>query len=173
MTSSDPLGYSDIIALLPQRRRNLLVDRVVRCEPGTMIETWKAVSGAEPCYSHLAAGLDADAYHYPETLLVESFAQSAALLWARTSGQPFRSAPELAGARGVTFHRPVEPGCVLRTVAKLIPGTASTMFFCGRSSIVDGPLVLTVDNLVLTVRRSSDVLRVASHPSTKYGVQSA
>jgi 3-hydroxyacyl-[acyl-carrier-protein] dehydratase len=161
MTACDPLDYSDILAALPGAHRNLLVDRVVRCEPGTMIETWKAISGAEPCYGHLDAGLHPDAYHYPESLLVESFAQSAALLWARTSGQVFESSPELAGARGVTFHRPVDPGCVLRTVAKLIPGTASTMFFCGRSSIVDGPLVLTVDNLVLTVRRPTAVLRPA------------
>lgn len=153
------LDYSDILALAPQRTP--LVDRVVRCEPGTVIETWKAVSGGEPCYAGLPGGLPAAAYDYPESLLLEAFAQSATLLWARTIGQAFDESPTLAGTRGVTFHRAVRPGSLLRTVAKLVPGTAATMFFCGRTCLADGSLVLTVDNLVLTVRRPGTVLRVA------------
>ena len=47
------LDYADIRALLPHHHPNLLVDRVVRCEPGTMIETTKAVSASEPCYAEL------------------------------------------------------------------------------------------------------------------------
>jgi hypothetical protein len=35
------------------------------------------------------------------------------------------------------------------------------MFFCGRCSLVDGPLVLTVGNLVLAMRRPNAVLRAA------------
>jgi 3-hydroxyacyl-[acyl-carrier-protein] dehydratase len=146
MTSLRPvrsaLDYADIRALLPQRHPNLLVDQVVRCEPGTMIETLKAVSGGEPCYARLPGGLPADA-------------------WARTRGRPFAAMPVLAGTRGVTFHHPVGPGSLLRTVAKLIPGTETTMFFCGRCSLVDGPLVLTVGNLVLAMRRPNAVLRAA------------
>lgn len=157
--SADPFDYPDILASAP--RPYSLVDRVVRCEPGTVIETWKAVSGGEPCYAHLPAGLPETAYDYPEALLLESFAQSAVLLWARTLGRAFDEPPTLAGTRGVTFHRPVRPGSLLRTVAKLVPGTAATMFFCGRTVLLDGPLVLTVDNLVLTVRRPDAVLRVA------------
>jgi len=49
---------------------------------------------------------------------------------------------------------------VVRTVAKLIPGTESTMFFCGRS-LVDDQLVLTVGNLVLAIRRPDGVLLAA------------
>jgi 3-hydroxyacyl-[acyl-carrier-protein] dehydratase len=156
--STDPVEYTDILASAP---RCPLVDRVVRCEPGTVIETWKAVSGGESCYAHLHGGLPESAYDYPEALLLESFAQSAMLLWARTLGHSFAEPPMLAGTRGVAFHRPVRPGSLLRTVAKLVPGTASTMFFCGRTCLVDGPLVMTVDNLVLTVRRPDAVLRVA------------
>lgn len=155
-----PLDHADIRALLPHQHPHLLVDQVVRCEPGMMIETVKAVSGAEPHYTGVPAGLPADAYHYPEALLLESFTQSAALLWARTRGRPFAGMPVLAGTRGVTFHRPVVPGSVVRTVVKLIPGTESTMFFCGRSLVAD-QLVLTVGNLVLTIRRPGAVLRAA------------
>lgn len=149
---TDPLGFGDIIALLPDG--DVLVDRVIRCEPGMMIETWKAVSGAEPCYRGRPAALD-----YPADLLLASFAQSAGLLWARTGGP---GAPALAGTRGVTFHRGVRPGALLRTVVKLVPGTSTTMFFAGRMSLVDGPSVMTVDNLVLTVRRPDAVLRSAA-----------
>ncbi|HEX4701756.1 MAG TPA: beta-hydroxyacyl-ACP dehydratase, partial [Pseudonocardiaceae bacterium] len=123
--------------------------------------TLKAVSSAEPCYARLPANQPTDAYRYPEALLLESFTQSAALLWARTRARPFAAMPVLAGTRGVTFHHPVGPGSLLRTVVKLIPGTTSTMFFCGRILLVDGPLVLTVDNLVLTIRRPNAVLRAA------------
>jgi 3-hydroxyacyl-[acyl-carrier-protein] dehydratase len=154
------LDYADIHALLPRRCPDLLVDQVVRCEPGMMIETVKAVSASEPCYANLTGDLPADAYHYPAALLLESFTQSAALLWARTRGRPFAGMPVLAGTRGVTFHRPVGPGSLVRTVAKLIPGTESTMFFCGRS-LVDDQLVLTVGNLVLAIRRPDAILRAA------------
>jgi 3-hydroxyacyl-[acyl-carrier-protein] dehydratase len=154
------MSYAQVLALSPQRIP--LVDRVVRCEPGTVIETWKAVSGGEQCYMGLPGGLPESAYDYPEALLLEGFAQSAALLWARTAERAFAEPPTLAGTRGVTFHRTVGPGCVLRTVAKLVPGTASTMFFCGRTCLADGSLVLTVDNLVLTVRQPRSVMRAAS-----------
>jgi 3-hydroxyacyl-[acyl-carrier-protein] dehydratase len=145
-------GFGDVLALLPGS--DVLVDRVVRCEPGTMIETHKAISGAEPCYEHVGAGLPTTAYDYPPDLLLESFTQSACLLWARSGGA---TAPQLAGVRGVTFHDPVRPGVVVRTVVKVIPGTAATMFFTGRSSVIDGPLVMTVDNLVLAVPPPNDV----------------
>jgi hypothetical protein len=59
----------------------------------------------------------------------------------------------------VTFHQAVLPGSLVHTVARLVPGTAATMFFCGRMSLVGGPLVMTVDNLVLTVRQPGSVLR--------------
>jgi 3-hydroxyacyl-[acyl-carrier-protein] dehydratase len=149
-------GFGDVLALLPGS--DVLVDRVVRCEPGTMIETWKAISGAEPCYGHIGAGLPAAAYDYPPDLLLESFTQSACLLWARSGG---RAAPQLAGVRGVTFHDSVRPGVVVRTVVKVIPGTATTMFFTGRGSVVDGPLVMTVHNLVLAVHPPNAVLHAS------------
>jgi len=147
------LDHADIRALLPTEHPHLLVDRVVRCEPGTMIETVKAVSSAEACW-------DDHADTYPEALLLESFTQSAVLLWARTRGRPFAGMPRLAGTRGVMFHRPVEPGCLVRTVVKLVPGTESTMFFCGRS-LVDDSSVLTVGNLVLAIDAPGAVLRAA------------
>ena len=154
------LSYSEVLATVAQRVP--LVDRVARCEPGTVIETWKAVSGGERCYVGLPGGLPESAYDYPEALLLEAFAQSAALLWARTIGHAFTEPPSLAGTRGVTFHRTVGPGGLLRTMVKLVPGTASTMFFCGRTCLADGALVLTVDNLVLTVRQPHAVPRSTS-----------
>ncbi|HEX3591064.1 MAG TPA: hypothetical protein VHV74_15675 [Pseudonocardiaceae bacterium] len=88
-----------------------------------------------------------------EAGLLESFARSACLLW------PHRERPRLAAARGVVFHRSAPSGG-LRTVARLGPGTPSTMFCRGRTTMVGGPLVMTVDRLVLTVRRPDDVLRL-------------
>lgn len=137
---------------------DVLVDRVVRCEPGVMIETRKAISAAEPCYEHMRAGLAACAYDYPQDLLLESFTQSACLLWARSGG---RAEPRLLSTRGVTFYDSVRPDVLVRTIIKATPGTDSTMFFSGRSCVVDGPLVMTVQNLVLTVHRPNAASRAS------------
>ena len=88
-----------------------------------------------------------------EPRLLESFAHSASLLWSH------HGRPRLAAARGVVFHQPAPSGG-LRTIARLGPGTPSTMFCRGRTTLVGGPLVMTVDRLVLTVRRPHDVLRL-------------
>lgn len=164
--------YADLHALLPHRHPILLVDRVVAVEPGARIETRKTVSGSEPCYSGSPRG-----YGYPPTLLLESFVQSAALLWAislrdtaGTAGPNGTAGPAnsngtdrldgewtlvLGAVRDAEFHATAYPGDVVRHVVRLEQTVGSNAVLTGHS-LVEGSAgtLLTVRSVVLSRRRA-------------------
>lgn len=161
--------YADLHALLPHRHPILLVDRVVAVEPGARIETRKTISGSEPCYSGSPRG-----YGYPPTLLLESFVQSAALLWAislrdtagaagpnGTSGTDRLDGPDgewtlvLGAVRDAEFHTTAYPGDVVRHVVRLEQTVGSNAVLTGHS-LVEGSAgtLLTVRSVVLSRRRA-------------------
>jgi 3-hydroxyacyl-[acyl-carrier-protein] dehydratase len=95
----------------------LLVDRVSAIEPGRSITCLKAVSGSEPCYAHMTPALPRERWAYPASLQLESFAQSAAVLWFETAR--IREVPEdqvlvALVARRCRFHGAAYPGDVMR-----------------------------------------------------------
>ncbi len=164
--------YADLHALLPHRHPILLVDRVLAVEPGARIETRKTVSGSEPCYSGTPRG-----YGYPPTLLLESFVQSAALLWAITlrdktgsagsngsagsAGTDRLDGPDgewtlvLGAVRDAEFHATAYPGDVVRHVVELEQTVGSNAVLTGRSLIEGGAgTLLTVRSVVLSRRRA-------------------
>lgn len=151
--------YADLHALLPHRHPILLVDRVVAVEPGARIETCKTISGSEPCYSGAPRG-----YGYPPTLLLESFVQSAALLWAislRDTGTDRLDGPDgewtlvLGAVRDAEFHTTAYPGDVVRHVVRLEQTVGSNAVLTGHS-LVEGSAgtLLTVRSVVLSRRRA-------------------
>lgn len=144
-------SISAIRALLPQRHPILLVDQVTHCAPGERIDTIKGVSGSEPCYAALAEDATAPDYDYPATLVLESFVQSAALLWAHTRGARLDGVLVLAGVQGATFLTSARPGDQIRHEVVLASQTGPSAFFSGRSSSASG-VVLTVRQLVLALR---------------------
>jgi 3-hydroxyacyl-[acyl-carrier-protein] dehydratase len=77
------LDHRQIRTLLPLRHPMLLVDRVVDLRPGVSIIGTKAVTTGEPCYDGLPEDLPAHRYAYPVSLMLESFGQTAALLWVQ------------------------------------------------------------------------------------------
>ena len=80
--------YGQIRAMLPQAAPMVLLDRVQVLEPGRSLRALKAVSGSEPCYQDVPAGLPERRYAYPRSLLLESFGQAAAVLWQCDSPSP-------------------------------------------------------------------------------------
>jgi 3-hydroxyacyl-[acyl-carrier-protein] dehydratase len=161
--------YADLHALLPHRHPILLVDRVVAVEPGVRIETRKTVSGSEPCYAAAPGG-----YGYPPTLLLESFVQSAALLWAislrsaagsndsaGSNGTDRLDGPDgewtlvLGAVRDAQFHTTAYPGDVVRHEVRLEQTVGSNAVLTGRS-LVEGSAgtLLTVRSVVLSRRRA-------------------
>jgi len=145
--------HCDIRALLPQRFPLLLVDRVLDLEPGRRISTVKAVTGTDGCYAHLPDGAEAWRYRYPYSLVVESFGQSAALLWldGRLPSPDDDQVLMFVGATNFSFEGHAYPGDVLRHEVRMDSVIADTAFASGEIWVGERRLA-TVDTLVATRR---------------------
>lgn len=145
--------HHDIRVLLPQRYPLLLVDRVLGLVPGESIVTIKAVTGTEPCYAGIPDGAPASRYDYPKSLMIESFGQSAALLWldGRAPVEDDDTTLMFIGARDYRFTGAARPGDVLRHEVRLESVLADTAFATGRTWAGDR-LIATVTTLTATRR---------------------
>ncbi len=154
--------HAEIRAVLPQRHPMLLVDRVLALEPGRLIRTVKLVSATEPCYADLPEGAEPWRFAYPRSLVIESFGQSAALLWLADSPPPDDDGVLMfIGARDWRFAGSAYPGDVLRHEVHLDSVVADTAFAHGETWIGDRR-VATVGTLTATRR---PVARPAVPPS--------
>jgi 3-hydroxyacyl-[acyl-carrier-protein] dehydratase len=127
--------HVEVRRVLPQRYPMLLVDRVLAGEPGRSIHTVKAVTGTEPCYAGLPDDAPLDRYTYPRSLLIESFGQSAALLWFGTGAPAVTSEQVLlfAGVRGFRFDGDAYPGDLLHHEVRIDSVVADTAFASGET----------------------------------------
>lgn len=158
-------GYARLLQLLPVRHPMVLVDRVVSLEHRSTIETVKAVTGSEPCYQGMAEGLPDERYAYPRSLVLESFGQSAALLWlGGPDGGPEDTAgeglPMVGRLRNCEFTGSAFPGDVIRhrvRLERLVDGGA---FMAGESRVGD-QVILTVGSLIAVVRPTAVVAGTA------------
>jgi len=166
------LEYSDIRAILPQGAPMVLLDRVEWLVPGQRLRAVKTVSGSEPCYEHLPAGLPQARYAYPVSLILESFGQAAAVLWHSAAGQLADAEHVLmfGAARDCTFEGRAYPGDVLCHEVTLESRVADTAFATGTTS-AGGRRIATMGSFI-AVRRPVDVLHPAS-PSSSIAASSA
>jgi 3-hydroxyacyl-[acyl-carrier-protein] dehydratase len=131
----------------------LLVDRVAGIEPGVSIVCHKAISGAEPCYAHMTPGLPGAAWAYPTSLLLESFAQSAAILWMQSP-----QVSEMAdgrvliflAARRCRFQGFAYPGDVLRHEVRIGALVHDHVFVEGET-FVGHRRIAVVDEIVAAI----------------------
>jgi 3-hydroxyacyl-[acyl-carrier-protein] dehydratase len=159
------LEHVELRELLPHRHPVLLVDRAVEYEPGRRIVTLKAVSGSEPCYAGIT-GTAPDAYAFPETLLVESFGQSGALLWLRTmadQGRPLTGVLIFASARDCVFEGRAYPGDVLRHVVRLDQTVGDNAFLSGETWVGDHRIAV-MGSAVAVIRQAEAVATSAGNP---------
>jgi len=148
------LEHKDVREILPQRYPLLLVDRVLELQPGRSIRTIKAISGTEPCFDGLPEGAERWRFAYPRSLMIESFGQSAALLWLDGRRAPALDDRTLmfAAARGLQFSDFAYPGDVLRHEVRLDSVVADTAFASGETWVGDRR-VATIATLIATRRR--------------------
>jgi 3-hydroxyacyl-[acyl-carrier-protein] dehydratase len=128
------LEHAAIHGLLPQGHPMVLVDRVVSLDPGVSIVGLKAITGSEPCYRGVAGG------PYPASLMLESFGQTAALLWlAGLGGSPVRDSHVLmlVAVRDCVIHGRAFPGDVLRHVARIDQVVGDNVFVEGEILVGD------------------------------------
>ncbi|MFD5758574.1 3-hydroxyacyl-ACP dehydratase FabZ family protein, partial [Streptomyces sp. NPDC127044] len=155
-------GYGQILASLPVRHPMVLVDRITEFDADRSIETEKAVAGSEPCYQAMADDLPPERYAYPRSMILESFGQSAALLWLGSHG-----GPDAAGGRqplvGPPPHSPLTrspvPGDVIRHRVRIDRLVDDNAFMSGESLVGDR-VVLTVGSLIAVARPLSVVTGV-------------
>lgn len=160
------LEYSEICKILPQGYPMVLVDRVAALDPGVSIVAMKAVTSSEPCYSNLSKDLPRDRYAYPVSLLLESFGQSAAILWlisASIDSAHSESVLMLAVARECRIRSRAFPGEVLQHRIEL-ENTIGDHVFVRGDTWVDDRVIMCVGSM-LAVRRSRAV--VLDHATSK------
>lgn len=132
----------------------MLVDRVIALEPAVSVVGIKAITGSEPCYRHVSACAAPEHYAYPTSLLLESFGQTAAILWLTGMGAS-RVADDqvlmLAAARGCRILGRAYPGDVLRHTARVSHVLGDNVFVEGETH-VDDRLICTVESMVAVMR---------------------
>ena len=143
--SETGMDINQIREYLPHRYPFLLVDRVVRVEPGVTIEAIKNVSVNEPFFNG----------HFPRepimpgVLIVEALAQAAGILGFVTENRR----PEdgymylLCGVDKARFKRKVIPGDQLVLQATYVVVKRNILKFAGEAR-VDGQLVASAEFLV-------------------------
>lgn len=127
------------MAVLPHGHPMVLVDRVESIETGRKIVALKAITASEPCYGHVTPDVPAAYFAYPISLLIESFAQTAAILWLESQGgNPLRHAVLFVGMRGCSSDTPALPGDVLRHVACVEKMTRDAVVVSGETHTARG-----------------------------------
>jgi UDP-3-O-[3-hydroxymyristoyl] N-acetylglucosamine deacetylase/3-hydroxyacyl-[acyl-carrier-protein] dehydratase len=104
------LDIQEIMGLLPHRYPFLLLDRVIELIPGRRAVATKNVSINEPFFSGHWPGLPV----MPGVLIVESIAQAAGVLFARSVERQPGKVALVASIDKVKLRRPVVPGDQLR-----------------------------------------------------------
>lgn len=144
------LSLGEIQKILPHRFPMLLVDRITELVPGERAVALKAVSGDGPW---CRAG-DGSGHAFPPSLLIESFAQSAAvMITAQWRDQHVNAAgvPVFGSMSGARFGPPVLPGDVVEHHVRVDRILGDSAIFGGTSLVRRTP-VLTVDRMIVALR---------------------
>ena len=134
-------------AALPHGPSMVLVDDFEVIEPGRTAEATKLIRPDEPCFRS-APGLA-----YPVSLIVESFGQAAAVLWA-AGADSFVGEDEVlmfAAARDCRVQGTAHAGDVLRHRVELEQVKAGTAFASGFTRVGDRRIA-SFGSLIAVVR---------------------
>lgn len=105
--AQNPMDISQILTILPHRYPFMLVDRVVRCEPGSHILAYKNVTINEPFFQGHFPGVPV----MPGVLILEALAQTGGILAASSINGSLEGKLFLfTGLDKVKFRKQVIPG---------------------------------------------------------------
>ncbi|GAB3484200.1 3-hydroxyacyl-ACP dehydratase FabZ family protein [Amycolatopsis cihanbeyliensis] len=151
---------AEVRKLLPHRYPMLLVDKVLDVVPGERLTAIKAVTCNEPWYAHAGEDARVEDLAYPETLLLESWGQSAGILAGMGRAEVQSGEVMLFGSMSeVDIHRKLYPGDVAEHRVRVTRALSDTVIFEGES-LLEGEPLLTVSKMVMTFR-PAEVLRSA------------
>ena len=160
------LDFCQICAILPQRHPMLLVDKVESINPGVSIVGLKAITATETCYQGVPDNSSLARYKYPQSLIVESFGQTAAILWLYSANSLNRNADRVlmfAVLRDFEVEGHAFPGDVLRHLVRLEKTLVDTVLVAGETWVGDRRIA-TVGSMVAVARARSEVLGHAPSP---------
>lgn len=110
------IDVEGIMERIPHRYPFLLLDGILRCEPGASIAAVKNVSFNEPYFAGHFPGHPV----MPGVLIVEAMAQAAGvLIWESVAPEERNFTLYLAGIEKTRFRHPVHPGDLLVLTATL------------------------------------------------------
>lgn len=108
------LHHFQIKEILPHRYPILLVDKVLEIEAGNKIIAEKNITGTEPCFRSIENdSYDIHSYYYPQSLIIESFGQTACILATKSKQLKFcqfDTLPLFGSLNTVTFEENALPG---------------------------------------------------------------
>ena len=136
--------------LLPHRAPILLADRIIGYTPRERVVTEFTVRTTQPCYWALPSETDRQVCAYPDTLVIESFTQAAAVLFVLDRG-PVTGTLAFGNARSVKLSEPVLPGQTMRHEVWLDRVVGDTALMHGQTT-VDGRVCLTAGSLAVLAR---------------------
>lgn len=115
------MNINDVLKYLPHRYPMLLIDRVVRCEPGKSLTAIKNVTYNENFFQ----GHFPNRPVMPAVLILEAMAQATGVFALKTLGTlpNERSIYYFVGVDKARFRRPVEPGDRMQIEVRLIRTT--------------------------------------------------
>ena len=147
------LSHHEIKQILPHRYPMLLVDSVLSIEPGKEIRAIKNVTGNEACYAGLLDGAPPDAYAYPCSLVIESFCQTAGILYGAALER--RGGIErillFGSITAFRFHASAYPGDTLQHHVRVEKLLSDSAMFSGEV-LVAGTVIADVERLVVAMR---------------------
>jgi 3-hydroxyacyl-[acyl-carrier-protein] dehydratase len=116
------MTFQEVKEHLKQRFPMLMVDRVLKLEPGKHIETLKNVTGNEIQF----LGHFGDFAIMPGTLMIEAIGQSASILFSHTTGKGMNQSEfmALAAVNDMRFLVPVLPGDTVMIDVNVVKMTA-------------------------------------------------
>ena len=144
----------EIWAVLPQRYPLLLVDKILHMEPHKSVTAIKNVSANENCYRGMIAGASLEAYSYPWSLVIESFAQSAGILLNNLWEGRMATSDHIimfGVFHDIRFYRLILPGDVMVHKVELLNGFNDSAII-GGTVTVDDELALEVERIIAVIR---------------------
>ncbi len=125
------MKVEEILRFLPHRYPFLLVDRVIKIEPGKSIHALKNVTANESFFEG----------HFPEVkimpgvLIVEAIAQAGGILLYHSLPEPAKKLVVLSKLQGVRFRKIVVPGDQIELHAEIVKVRARFATIKGRASV--------------------------------------
>jgi beta-hydroxyacyl-ACP dehydratase FabZ len=123
------VSHTDILRLLPHRYPFLLVDRVVKIDPGKSIVALKYVSFSDPYFQGHFPGNPV----MPGVLQIEAMAQAGGIMALHGGNRSARGRTILfMGVDRARFRGIVKPGDTLRIEIEMLQDRRSTIKFAGK-----------------------------------------